>query len=405
MWYNCAMDLKNFVHDSSPWLGNPAYRYPGIIERPSYDEQINLDNEHVQVLLGARRIGKTYVMRQLINRLLDTKAHVYFVSADNPLLSAEYFYELIDKITQPSGQRLYVFIDEIQDMPGWQKVIKHFYDTRGVKFIVSGSSSLIINQESAKLTGRHQLINIWPLDYREAQDFDPKITLDQYLQDGGYPEIVLGKIEPSRIIDIVESTLFRDLLSLYQIRNPQILGELVKILAAKVGTPVSFATLAKDLGADDQTIAKIINYLVGMRLLIELPIFSRSAKVQLRNPSKYYFIDSGIVHKYSLQPKLGLLAENVVAVQLERWRLRQHANWGYQLVNGQEIDFCVAQDRYEVKYRQDWQTFTDRYEPAQDLGGTLTMIIPASTTIEHPNQTYIGLAEFLLDKLSSHKQQ
>lgn len=390
------MDIDNLINQSSPWIKDPSFRYPNIISRVLYDDSINLQNDLAQILLGARRIGKTSIMRQHINELLDNNELVYFISADNPLLDPKSFYAVIDKITESQNKRIYIFIDEIQDMPDWQKIIKHFYDNRTAKFIISGSSSLVIDQESAKLTGRHQVVYVWPLSFPEAQLFNPNIDLLHYLQDGGYPEIVLGKIEPAQVIDIVESTLYRDLLSLYQIRNPAILGDIIKVLAAKVGTPVSFATLAKNVGADDQTVSKIVDYLIGMRLIFELPIYTRSAKVQLRNPSKYYFVDSGIIHKYSYQPKLGLLAENAVAVQLEKNRFIERSRWGYELENGQEIDFRVGDKRYEVKYRDDWQNFTDQYQFVDDAyRSSLTMIIPDATNIEHPHQEYVGLGQFL----------
>lgn len=393
------MNAQNILNEGSPWLADPDFRYQGIIVRGEYGQLINLENDLVQILLGARRIGKTSIMRQLINGLLDDGRQVFSFSADNPLLDSEGFYQILDEISRSSKQKKYIFIDEIQSMPGWQKHIKYFYDNSSVKFVISGSSSLIIDKESAKLTGRHQLVRIWPLDFSEAKRFDPKITLEKYLRDGSYPEVVLGKIEPIGVVDIVESTLLRDLLSLYQIRNPIVLSDLIKLLAAKVGTPVSKATLAKDLGIDDQTVAKLLNYLVGMRILIELPIYAKSQKIQLRNPSKYYFIDSGIVNKYSLQPKLGLLAENVVAIALEKIRGSKRENWGYMIEQNQEIDFRIGNELFEVKYREDWLDQVEKYEIGR-LGARekLRMILPSETTFEHPGIEFISLGRFLLER-------
>jgi uncharacterized protein len=362
--YTRYMNYKEFLQENSPWLLEPGFRFPNIITRKHYVNAVNLDDQLVQIILGARRIGKSSIMKQLINKLLDGNKEVYYFSADNPLLNPEYFYELINIMTKASvGTRVYVFIDEIQDMPGWQRVVKHFYDNRDVKFVLTGSSSLVINQDASKLTGRHHIVYAWPLDYEEAKLFKPSITMIDYLRDGSYPEIVLGKIEPARIVDIVESTLYRDLLSLYQIRNPSVLGELIKLLVTKVGTPVGYSNIASDLNIDDQTVSKILNYLVGMRLLVKLPLYSMSAKKKLRNPNKYYFIDSGIVHKYSLNPKVGLLAENTVAIKLERARLAQNSSWGYEVLNGQEVDFRVGMQRYEVSYTHN--TGTNQYTSLQ----------------------------------------
>ncbi len=397
------MDIINFVQSSSPWIVDSNFRYPDIIDRSDYDNRIDLSNPLVQIVLGARRVGKTSILRSLINRLVAHNEQVFYLSADNPLLNYDLLYETLEYIASlaPAKPRTspgltFVFIDEIQDIDDWQKIIKYFYDTRAIKFVLSGSSSLIISRETARLTGRHQIIDVWPLSYSEAQQFKSDYSLEDYLIKGSYPEIVTGRLDRSDIVSLVESTLYRDLVSLYGIRNPEILVDLVKLLAAAVGTPISTDNIRVRLGIDPKTAKKLLDYLITIKLIFQMPLYTNSAKRKLRNPSKYYFIDSGIVSTYSLQQKPGLLAENAVAVNLVRTISGPLTKFGFSIVNGQEIDFRFGNALYEVKYRDDWQDFTSLYENLEiDNRNKLQLIIPAQTTYQHPLLDSISLGDFL----------
>lgn len=391
------------LSSTNPWWQNNTFRHK-VIDRPNYLTDIDMNSHHVEILLGARRVGKTSIMESLINTLLskqETAESILFITADNPFLANINLSVLIDNYMTHVGitmtDKLYIFIDEIQDVKDWQLVLKYYYDNSSIKFIVSGSSSLLINEQAKKLTGRTNLHTVWTLAWDEVKLFNAKYTFEQYLDYGGYPEIVLGLPDPLRsILQIVDSTVYRDLIGLYGIQNPKKLIDLIRIMSEKVGTAVSFRSISNQLDIDDTTAKKLIEYLISIKLIFELPLYTVSTKKALRNPSKYYFQDNGIISCYTQHATVGALAENLVAIKLSQMYAKSSVNFGYLVENGQEIDFVFGSDKYEVKYRDDWHEFADNYETAGSLTKeALTLIIPNKTNIEHPEIKYISL-EWLL---------
>ena len=159
------------------------------------------------------------------------------------------------------------------------------------------------------------------------------------------------------LVGVVESTLYRDLRSLYAIRNPKVLFDVLILLSEKLGAPVSFATLGKQLKIDDGTAKKLIDYLMAIQLIFVIPVYTKSTKVALRNPSKYYFTDHGIAGVLSKHFSEGSIAENIVARRLLsiKTSLLDNPTYTYTYVDGAEVDFKTKDQMYEVKYRDDWE--------------------------------------------------
>jgi predicted AAA+ superfamily ATPase len=363
-----------------------------------------MGEHHIEILLGARRVGKTSIMESLINQLLGSGVkpkRILFITADNPFLAKVSLSDLIAAYMKQEElatmDEMYIFIDEIQDIVGWQLVLKYYYDSYKIKFVVSGSSSLLINQQAKKLTGRINLNTVWPLAWGEVKLFNRNYSFEKYLDYGGYPEIVIGLPDPARAtLQIVDSTVYRDLLGLYGIQNPKILIDLIRLMSEKVGTPISYRSMGKQLDIDDTTAKKLIEYLISIKLIFALPLFTTSTKKALRNPSKYYFLDNGIISCYSLHKTSGALAENLVAICLSQRYAKSGVNYGYAIEDAQETDFVYGKDRYEVKYRDDWKDFVDDYESNDAISPTqLTLIVPKDTNIEHPHHKYVGLERFV----------
>jgi len=394
---------QKILFSTNPWWQDLSFRYP-VIDRPNILTDINPDRHHVEVLLGARRVGKTSIMGSLINKLLSNKVDprkILFITADNPFLADVNLSDLLASYLEQShysmSDQLYIFIDEIQDVTDWQLVIKYFYDNSQIKFIVSGSSSLLIDEQARKLTGRINIHTIWTLSWDEVRLFRADYSFSQYIDYGSYPEIILGLSNPSQaIVQIVDSTVYRDLIGLYGIQNPKKLIDLIRIMSEKIGTAVSFRNIASQLDIDDTTAKKLIEYLISIKLIFELPLFTVSTKKALRNPSKYYFLDNGIISSYSLHNVVGALAENLVAIRLAQLYAKSGVNYGYIIENGHEIDFVYGTEKFEVKYRDDWQEIGENYFNDDSTNySEVTMIIPTDTNLQKPHIRYIGLERFL----------
>ncbi len=394
---------QKILSSTNPWWQDSSFRYP-VIDRPKILAEIHPDRHHIEVLLGARRVGKTSIMGSLINKLLSDKVDphkILFITADNPFLIDVNLSDLLESYIEQSrfslSDELYIFIDEIQDVKNWQLIVKYYYDNSQIKFVVSGSSSLLIDEQARKLTGRINIHTIWTLSWDEVRLFKAEYSFDEYLNYGGYPEIILGLPDPDQtIVQIVDSTVYRDLIGLYGIQNPKKLIDLIRIMSEKIGTAVSFRSIASQLDIDDTTAKKLIEYLISIKLLFELPLFTVSTKKALRNPSKYYFLDNGIISSYSLHNVVGALAENLVAIRLAQSYAKSGVNFGYIVENGQEIDFVYGTEKFEVKYRDDWQEIGENYfDNDKTNNSEVTMIIPTDTNLQKPHLKYVGLEKFL----------
>ena len=220
---------------------------------------------------------------------------------------------------------------------------RHWY--RNIKFIVSGSSASLLSKElSTLLTGRNLSFVIRPLSFNEILTFDKKISLQKYLQFGGFPEVILEKSNSKKIKILqqyFEDIVHKDIIDRYEIRNTKQLLNLARYLVSVAGAKVSANKLSKTFGISKDTVANYINYMIDAYLLFEVPFFSFSAKVKYdaaRLPKLYVF-DNGLINvvnvKYSKNE--GQMFENTVLVKL----LDRFNEVSYWSDANSEVDFVV----------------------------------------------------------------
>lgn len=354
------MSHLDFIIQTSPWLNNPSFRFP-VLMREQYQLGSTYPQDRlIRILLGARRVGKTSILQSHINSLLDknSKFKIFFIPADLPEVKSQGIRVIIDQLAQELNlnifqEKIYFFIDEIQEVSGWQNDLKLLYDHTQLNFFVTGSSSLLLKQETSKLTGRYLLRYILPLSFSEFRLFSKKFkkphSLVDFLQIGGYPEYVINR-NPQYLQQAVESTLYRELLDLYGIRNPVVLTNILRFLADKLTTPLSANRIAKDLNIDGKTAGFYLDYLQSVYLIYPVFKYGRSNKLSKSSLPKYYFNDTGIISLYGIRQRGGRLYENAVFLHL----LRQHSTSEvspifYDNVDQTEIDFRVKQDWFKVK--------------------------------------------------------
>lgn len=362
--------IADDICDLNKWWIKKEYRN-NVITRPFYENKITFKpSKLIKILIGPRRVGKTSIMLSKINTLLDSgiKAkNILFITSElleieRASLSdviKEYFTILkIDK-----KKNTYIFIDEVQDITNWQTVIKYYYDNFNIHFILSGSSSLLLVEESKKITGRFQLIEVLSLSLKEYVQFKkikiPKTLtqknsiLKDYLYSGGYPEYVLS----GSIFDLsnaIDGTLFRDLLSNYGIRNPKKIKSLLDQLTDKITNPVNLNSLIKQLQFNRETLTHYLEYLEAVYLIYPVYRMGNSFRITKGATPKYYFSDTGVLSHRSMNPKIGGLAENAFYLNLKRNALSMEDLGVYYVKNGiNEIDFYDRRnDNYfEIKYR------------------------------------------------------
>lgn len=335
----------------------------------------SMDLPHVAVITGLRRAGKTTILYQLVDDLLQrgvAPKDILLVNLEDPSLEHASLDALVEPHRAAIGTRRYVFLDEVQARPGWQRwILPHYEQKRPLKFVVSGSSAdLATDENAALLTGRNLAWTIRPLDFQEYQTFvrpaaqeDP-LLLDHYLLDGGLPEVHLVPPTARRglLQQYFDQIVGRDVVR--QGLDPQRARRLGVYLAETFARPHTRRALAKATGIGSlETLQKYLDALQRVFLVQYATRAATSPKPSLaeRSPVKAYWTDIGMRNALVGQPRrdLGRQAENLVATTLT-----QHGVLEYWMeAHGRaEVDFVVrGQDGR-------WDAIQVWYDPAGDTG-------------------------------------
>lgn len=329
----------------------------------------HLSKRQATVITGMRRVGKSTAVQYLLqqtshaNQLyLDcerVEIRVLFSRPDYEGIREEIELMGID-FSKPS----IIAIDEIQLVDNLPSVIKYLYDTYSVKFILTGSSSYYMkNKFSESLSGRKKIFEMYPLSFKEFLVFKERWKplyekyawkpftkawfnkaqewYEEYLQFGGFPEVVLQKSEIDKqelLTDIINSYIDLDVKLLADYTVSEDLYKLVKLLAARSGNKVDYSKLSSISGINRQKIAAYIQLLEHTYLIYQISPFTKNIDKEISQQKKLYFADSGILNLLgSNQLSSGQVFENAVAAQLKPQGELQY----YQRKTGQEIDFIL----------------------------------------------------------------
>ena len=337
-----------------------------------YERKLTIpETQKVISLIGLRRAGKTFYFYQLINNLIEDSINpsqiLYINFEDDRILPLnvkelntilEAYYELYPENT---GETLYLFFDEIQNIDNWELFIRRVHDKKNARIYITGSSSKLLSKEIAtSLRGRTLSYYLFPLSFKEFlrfrqvtlnKDFEytdarfkVKKLFSEYLVGGGFPEVVLEAEELRQDIlrNYFEMFIYRDLVERFSIRNTSLLKSLVKFLITNIGTTFSvnsfYRTIKKDMPVGKDTLMEYLSYLEDINLVYLVPIFSYSLKKQQVNPRKVYCIDNGLRNAVSFMfsKDEGRLAENLVFLELKR-RSKEPYYWK----NKGEVDFVI----------------------------------------------------------------
>jgi len=309
-------------------------------------------------LTGFRRVGKTYLLFLLMEKIKD-EFFVYFNFEDERIPeTTEVLAELIYAVEELyNKQPSYFFFDEIHIIPGWGKFLRRIMDKEYKIFVTGSSSKLGLKEIPTELRGRTINYTVFPLSFLEYLNFkgvevgstlamkeiEIKRIFREYLTFGGFPEIYdADEIKRKEVIQEYFRTLVqRDLIERFNIREEALLNDTVKLLLNSL--TVSISKMTKTLQSmgyrcSKNTISNYISYLEKSFFLFQVMYYSRNVKDQMQYPRKIYFIDNGFLKYLSLRPGESRELENVVAVELKR---RGYEFFYWKSGKGEEVDFLL----------------------------------------------------------------
>jgi hypothetical protein len=285
--------------------------------------EIALRGSFATVLTGVRRCGKSTLQGQLMRRA-GTGFYCNFEDTRLFGMGPEDFPTFLSVVEELSGQSNPLFLDEVQEVEAWQRLVRTFLD-RGRAVCVTGSNASLLGRElGAKLTGRHLSFEIFPFSYTEYLTFTGKdrgsVSFQNFLDDGGFP-VYLGERRGLVLQELLRDVVQRDVAARHGLRETGHVMNLILFLLANTGQPFSFQTLTKNLAIPSvgQT-SRYMEFLQDAYLLFAVPKYSASFKQRVIAPAKYFAIDNGLRRANSpqVQPDLGHRLENAVALHLRR---------------------------------------------------------------------------------------
>jgi len=345
-------------------------RYRDIVQRDiHYPLDIPLDR--AVVLSGPRRSGKTYLMYLGIKELLARKENknsiLYVNFEDSRLVGAvsqdlNTLLEVFFEIYPDRNEKTWVFLDEIQVIPDWERFVRTLVDMENVNVFVTGSSSRLMSKEIAtSMRGRSLTYNVYPFSFAEVLkagklEYEEYLSsgqmgeiiqkLEDYVKYGGFPETVRYREEWDRILsEIVDVTIFRDIVERYDVKNIKMLKLFLNaIFNSKEFSIHKFYNFLKSQGykVSKNTLYTYFGYFEDSFIVFPLKRFSYSYKNIESSISKMYLVDNGLLSLQGIRD-YGRLIENIVFIELKR---RSKGDlFYYKSTSGREIDFIIKEGK------------------------------------------------------------
>lgn len=333
----------------------------------------------VLIIYGPRRVGKTTLLE---NFLAQTNLKYKIDSGDNirtrEILGSQDFQKILPYLENYE----LIGIDEAQQIPGIGLGLKIIVDQKPqIKVIATGSSSFdLANQIGEPLTGRKRTLTLYPISQLELLEiynhFELKEKLEEFLVFGSYPEVLTtsGKKEKIEIVEeIVNSYIFKDILALERIKGPQVLLNLLKLLAFQIGNEVSLNELGTQLNLDIKTVQRYLDLLEKSFIITRLTGFSRNLRKEIAKKQKYYFLDNGIrngvisqFNGFENRNDIGQLWENFLIT--ERIKKREYKNiygtsYFWRTYDQQEVDMIEEREGKLFGYECKWSAKKNNAAP------------------------------------------
>ena len=324
----------------------------------------------VVMLFGARRVGKTVLMRQIAsqftNKILILNGEDYDTLALLANRSISNYRNLLDGVDL-------LAIDEAQHIPDIGAKLKLIVDEiQGIRVIVSGSSSFdLYNKSGEPLVGRSVPFHLTAFSQKEISQTENVLQTRQNLENrlifGSYPDAVLENNNEERkeyLKNIVNAYLLKDILTVDGIKNASKMKDLLQLVALQTGSEVSYDELGKQLGMSKNTVEKYLDLLSKTFVIYRLGAFSRNLRKEISKAGKWYFYDNGIrnavIGAYSslaLRQDIGSLWENYLIGERIKKNINEHANkefYFWRTYDQQEIDLIEVSDNEISAFEFKW---------------------------------------------------
>lgn len=345
---------------------------PYIERTKEKDVQKWIVSDLIKVILGPRRAGKSVFALML----LKGKEFAYFNFDDESLPGEEKIDldELMTELKLAYGETKYILFDEIQNLPKWELFVNRLHRA-GYNLVLTGSNASLLSKDLAThLTGRHIPIEILPFNFKEilkAKQYeysadkmllpDEKAKLlgylQQYMTNGGYPEVVTKGIDLRGYLDVLfDAVLFKDVVKRHKVRFSEQIDGLGSYLINNVSNQYGPKKLGDVLKFKSEvTLENYLGYLTEAYLIFSLKRYSTKTGMRLRSPKKTYVVDNGFVTAKAVQhsPNNGKLMENLVFMELvKRGNQPNRELFYYKTRNDREIDFVLKKGHEVVELIQ-----------------------------------------------------
>ncbi len=390
------MDKKAIIDILNDWNFWQKDLNTGI-RRGFYLDKLNkfLASNQIVVITGPRRSGKSFLMKQMARGLIEKrveKENILMINFEDPRwekLNAALLEKIFETYLELVGgtKRPYVFLDEIQEVEGWEKWVRMAQELGKAKITVSGSNAKLLSRELATLlTGRHLSQTILPLSFKEFLIFNGvkidsplslienkiriKKLLNEALEFGLFPETVFTETKKELLLNYFGDIIDKDIAERYRIRKKESLKSLVKFYLSNTSALATFSSAGKASGVSTDTAQKFSSYIEASYLIFFLKRFSWKVKEQEKSPRKIYAVDPGLANAigFRFSRNLGSLMENFVFLELFRkktvnpnreiffWKDHRHREVDFVVKEGlkvnQLIQVCWNLDDIKTKKRE-----------------------------------------------------
>ena len=417
------MDIKSSLILTNPWWNNEKINEKFLLSRKrnEFNDIIErIDNKRILSIIGPRRVGKSTLIYQTINYLLESQniaaKRILLFSGDDPSLFFDendklsnvldlYFNEILEENVSKLTDKVYIFIDEIHFIKNWQNYLKTYFDRKyNIKFIITGSSSMhLFKDANESLLGRIENIYVLPLTFNQFMNFYmtyiskdtdieiPKVdlnnmdksiknlediyynqdlkvkiqrTLKKYILVGGYPEYFEVKDievwQKQLTEDIITRGIYKDILTMYNIKSPEILEKLLYYIAANNSQAFAYSGIASTFGIDTVTIMTYLGYLKQAFLINILENYSNNIAKVIRTNKKLSILDNGIQNSLLKQKSIDSDIEGHIVESMVDFDFRllcekeNYKQFYYRNTDKEEIDIIIDRNidiiPIEVKY-------------------------------------------------------
>ncbi len=394
-----------------------------IIQRQDYIEKIKpfINNHIIKVLIGTRRSGKSTILKQIIDSLLNDGIPQENIVWINFELSD--YFEITDikkledyiscQIENVEG-RIYLFFDEIQVIPQWEKLINSYFAKEIFDIYITGSNSKLLSGEFATyLSGRYVELNIYPFSFQEYIEYheisdDYKSHFYNYLEDGGMPSTYNYKGDDKNLVimDLYNSIVLKDIIQRNNVKNVDLLDRIIRFVMYNIGQVFSANKIYKRLKQDMvnlsvNTIYKYLKFFENACLIYQVKREDLQGKKILQYDEKYYLSDLGFRQAIigNNQRDITRVIENIVYIEL----LRR----GYEITIGKvdnlEVDFvCKKQNKpiyIQVSYLlASEETIEREFKPLKNISDNYPKYVITMDNLDmsHEGIRHLNLLDFLL---------